>query len=76
VQERRERPALRQAVAALLHQNYRLFYAALLAAPLALTIGAEICAMIVLGIAAARPDPREEHLGAAPAPRPAAVPTA
>jgi MFS family permease len=49
--------------------------AALLGAPLALTVGAAICAVIVLGIAAARPDLRDEHLGATPAPRPTAVPT-
>jgi hypothetical protein len=49
--------------------------AALLGAPLALTVGAAICAVIVLGIAAARPDLRDENLGATPAPRPTAVPT-
>lgn len=44
--------------------------AALLGAPLALTLGAVVCAVIVLGIAAARPDLRDEHLGALPVPQP------
>ncbi len=48
--------------------------AALLGAPLALTLGAIVCATIVLGIATARPDLREERLGATPAPRPEPAP--
>ncbi len=45
--------------------------AALLGAPIALTLGAVVCACIVLAIAAARPDLREERLGAVQAPAPA-----
>jgi MFS family permease len=50
--------------------------AAVLGAPLAMTLGAAICAVIVIGIAAARPDLRDEHLGATPEPRPTPVPIA